>query len=869
MPRRIFVTTALPYANGSFHIGHIMEYIQADIWVRFQRMQGHEVHFVGADDAHGAPIMLKAESEGVTPQHLVERIAAERPKYLRGFHISFDNWHSTDSPENTELSQDIYRKLKAAGLVYTKSIEQFYDPLKGMFLADRYIKGECPKCGAKDQYGDACENCSSVYSPTELKHPYSTLSGATPVLKTSEHYFFRLSDAKCVAFLKAWVGTPDRLQSQVANKAREWLEGEGDKSLGDWDISRDAPYFGIPIPDAPGKYFYVWLDAPIGYLASFKNYCAKQGIDFEGFLADPGTEQVHFIGKDIIYFHTLFWPAMLKFAGRPYKVPDRVYVHGFITVSGEKMSKSRGTGISPLRYLDIGMNPEWLRYYIAAKLNANVEDVDFNPEDFVARVNSDLVGKYVNIASRAAGFVHRLQDGVLNISDEAPLPDTSWDPGGILFEARHGHVGNATAKLIARIRSDSAQIASLYESREFGKALRRIMEHADLANQVYDALKPWELAKNNRPRDAGLVCTGALEAFRLLSIYLHPVLPELTKQAFDFLNLPPQNWNDVNLHLSAGRRINRYEHLMTRVETKQIDALFEIEKEAEKLTVSTPHPASPASADAPPSPTGRGAGGEGAQPKRLPLPEDLLAFARKLREEQTDAEKLIWFLLRDRRVHGAKFRRQHPLEIDGRKIILDFYCHEATLAIELDGSQHFELASKDEARTAALKEQGIEVLRFWNNDVLATTEVVLEAIWNALEKKIPGPGSSPPPLTPGSLTPGPSPEGRGGVITIDEFAKIDLRVARIVKAEHVEGADKLLKLTLDLGGDTRTVFAGIKSAYDPAALEGRLTVVVANLAPRKMKFGLSQGMVLAASGEGPGIFLLSPDSGAQPGMKVK
>ncbi|HYX63870.1 MAG TPA: methionine--tRNA ligase, partial [Burkholderiales bacterium] len=389
--RKLFVTTALPYANGSFHIGHIMEYIQADIWVRFQRMQGHEVHFVGADDAHGAPIMLKAEAEGLAPGALVARIAAERPRYLNGFHISFDNWHSTHSPENTELSQDIYRRLTRAGLVYTRRVEQFFDPVKRMFLADRYIKGECPNCGAKDQYGDACENCSTVYAATELKNPYSTLSGATPVLKSSEHYFFRLSDPACQRFLSSWLATPGRLQPQVVNKANEWLEGEGGKALADWDISRDPPYFGIRIPDiAEEKYLYVWLDAPIGYLASLKNYCRKKGLDFEGLLTDPRLEQIHFIGKDIIYFHTLFWPAMLEFAGRPYKVPDHVYVHGFITVSGDKMSKSRGTGISPLRYLELGMNPEWLRYYIAAKLNGNVEDLDFNAEDFLARVNSDL-----------------------------------------------------------------------------------------------------------------------------------------------------------------------------------------------------------------------------------------------------------------------------------------------------------------------------------------------------------------------------------------------------------------------------------------------------------------------------------------------
>src|SRR5687767_5958984 len=470
MPRKLFVTTALPYANGSFHIGHIMEYIQADIWVRFQRMQGHEVHFVGADDAHGAPIMLKAQAEGITPQALVARIAAERPKYLQGFHISFDNWHSTDSPENVELSQDIYRKLKAAGLVYTKPVEQFYDPVKGMFLADRYLKGECPNCGAKDQYGDACENCSTVYSATELKNPYSTLSGAKPVLKSSEHHFFRLSDSKCRAFLKEWLEAPDRLQSQVVNKAKEWLEGEGDKALSDWDISRDPPYFGIRIPDiAEEKYLYVWLDAPIGYLASFKNYCAKKGMDFAKFLADPAAEQIHFIGKDIIYFHTLFWPAMLKFAG--YKIPDHVYVHGFITVSGDKMSKSRGTGISPLRYLEIGMNAEWLRYYIAAKLNANVEDLDFNPEDFLARVNSDLVGKYVNIASRAATFINKHFGGKLAyLGDTKPLVDGA--------------------------RAAARAAAQAYEGREFGKAIREAMAIADRVNQDFDARQPWLLAKD-------------------------------------------------------------------------------------------------------------------------------------------------------------------------------------------------------------------------------------------------------------------------------------------------------------------------------------------------------------------------------------
>jgi methionyl-tRNA synthetase len=684
MPRRrLFVTTALPYANGSFHIGHIMEYIQADIWVRFQRMQGHEVHFMGADDAHGAPIMLKAEAEGVTPRELVARIAAERPKYLQGFHISFDNWHSTDSPENVALSQDVYRRLKAAGLVYTRQIEQFYDPVKGMFLADRYIKGQCPNCGAPDQYGDACENCSSVYSATELGNPVSTLSGARPVLKSSEHHFFRLSDPECRHFLKAWLEAPGRLQPQVVNKAKEWLEGSGDKALSDWDISRDPPYFGIRIPDiAEEKYLYVWLDAPIGYLASLKNYCAKQQLDFAAFLQDPETEQIHFIGKDIIYFHTLFWPAMLKFAGRPYKVPDHVYVHGFITVSGDKMSKSRGTGISPLRYLDLGMNPEWLRYYIAAKLNANVEDLDFNPDDFLARVNSDLVGKYVNIASRCAVFINRKFGGEL----AAALP--GFDFG-----------------------TKAAEIAALYEGREFGKALREVMALADQANQFVDERKPWELSKQpGSERALHEVCSTAINLFRVLTVYLKPVLPQLAAQVERFLNVPALAWSDAATLLSPGHRINEYRHLLTRVQEKQLDRLFDVS--------SVPQPAAP----------------------------------------QRHAEQ-----------------QQH--------------------------------AAKEHAVTDS--------------------------------------------------------------VSIDEFNRLDLRVARIARAEPVEGADKLLKLTLDLGEGTRTVFAGIKSAYAPEKLEGRLTVVVANLAPRTMRFGVSEGMVLAASGEGPGIFLVSPDAGAHPGMRVK
>jgi methionyl-tRNA synthetase len=724
MTRKFFVTTALPYANGPFHIGHIMEYIQADIWVRFQRMHGNVVHFVCADDAHGAPIMLKAESEGITPEELVARIAADRPKYLNGFHIAFDHWYSTDSPENTELSQDIYLRLKAAGLVYLKPVEQFYDPVKGMFLADRYIKGECPNCHTKDQYADACESCSIVNTPTDLINPYSTLSGAKPVMKTSDHYFFRLSDPRCVEFLGSWLNTPQRLQPQVVNKAREWLTGKGDEALGDWDISRDAPYFGIPIPGAPGKFFYVWLDAPIGYLASLKNYFASgkahasgETRTFEEFLAAPDTEQLHFIGKDIIYFHTLFWPAMLKFAGAPYKVPDHVYAHGFITVSGEKMSKSRGTGISPLRYLDVGMNPEWLRYYIAAKLNSNVEDLDFNPDDFIARVNSDLVGKYVNIASRAASFITRNFGGELKYSGDSQL-------------------------LAREARGIAAAVAEHYEARELGKAMREIMALADRINHDFDAHQPWVLAKDPASRpELQDVCSRALQGFRLLTVLIAPVLPEVAgRVARELFGMPRAfNWSDAAV---LPERINPYQHLMTRVDAKQLDALFDAASADGQLAAGG---AAAVAGDAAPT---KGSAAAGRQPTKVSA--------------------------------GAAGARP---------------------------------------------------------TVVAATPGVAD-------------GSAP------------------TTISIDEFKRVDLRVAKIANAEHVEGADKLLKLTLDLGFETRTVFAGIKSAYDPALLVGRLTVVVANLAPRKMKFGVSQGMVLAASGDEPGLYLLSPDSGAKPGMRI-
>ena len=680
MPRKLFVTTALPYANAPFHIGHMMEYIQADIWVRFQRMQGHEVHFVCADDAHGAPIMIAADKAGKTPQQFVAEIAAGRKQYLDGFHIAFDNWHSTDGPENHELAQDIYRALRKQGLIAERTIEQFFDPVKSMFLPDRYIMGECPKCGAKDQYGDNCDNCGAVYSPTEVKNPYSALSGATPVLKSSAHYFFQLSASRCVEFLQQWTATPGRLQPEVLNKIREWFSADedGHVSLADWDISRDAPYFGIRIPDTEDKYFYVWLDAPVGYLASLKNYLGKTGKDFDAFLADPAVEQIHFIGKDIAYFHTLFWPAMLHFSGR--KTPDKVYVHGFITLGGDKMSKSRGTGLSPLKYLEVGLNAEWLRYYIAAKLNAKVEDIEFNPDDFMARINSDLIGKYINIASRAAGFLAKRFGGRLS--------------------ADLGVEGRA---LLDGLRAGSAGLRELYEEREFGKALREVMLLADRVNEFVDRHKPWELAKQ-AGMEAALhdVCSVCIEAFRVLSVYLKPVMPALAAQVEAFLKIEPLAWHHATRALGA-HTIGAYQHLMQRVDPAQVEALLE----------------SPAA----------------------------------------------------------------------------------------------------------------------------------------------------PPTLPGG-------EALAPEIKIDDFAKLDLRIALIVNAEHVEGSDKLLRLTLDVGeGRTRNVFSGIKSAYRPEDLVGKLTVMVANLAPRKMKFGLSEGMVLAAGHADekthPGLYVLEPWPGATPGLRVR
>ncbi len=701
--RRLFVTTALPYANGNFHIGHIMEYIQADIWVRFQRMQGHDVNFVGADDAHGAPIMIAADKAGKTPQQFVADIAAGRKPYLDGFHISFDNWSSTDSPENHELARQIYRDLRdnpQGSLIETKTVEQFFDTEKNMFLPDRFIKGECPKCHAKDQYGDNCEVCGAVYAPTDLINPFSALSGVTPVMRSSEHFFFKLSDPRCVEFLENW--TQDgKLQPEVANKVKEWFsvrtnpDGTKSEGLGDWDISRDAPYFGIEIPDAPGKYFYVWLDAPVGYLASLKNLLDKRGQNYDAYMADPALEQYHFIGKDIVTFHTLFWPAMLKFSGR--KTPNNIFVHGFLTVNnGEKMSKSRGTGLDPLKYLGLGMNPEWLRYYLAAKLNARNEDIDFNADDFMARVNSDLVGKYINIASRAAGFISKRFGGQL------------------------GDITADGAALLDVLRAHRSVIEPLYESREFAKAAREVMLLADQVNAYVDQNKPWELAKKEGMQERlHDVCTVCIETFRLLSLYLKPVLPALAAQVEDFLKTPPMRFADAATPLGQGHVIGDYKHLMQRVDVKQLDALFE-----------------------PPA---------GTEP--------------------------------------------------------------------------------------------------------AVTEAALQTTTETGEALIPGG------------------EAIAPTITIDDFAKVDLRIAKIVNCERVEGSTKLLRLTLDAGeGRLRNVFSGIASAYQPEQLIGQLTVLVANLAPRKMKFGISEGMVLAASHSDekaqPGIHVLTPWPGATPGMRI-
>ncbi|WP_456377556.1 methionine--tRNA ligase [Thiolapillus sp.] len=669
--RKILVTSALPYANAPLHIGHIVEYTQTDIWARFQKMRGNACWYICADDAHGTPIMLHARQKGITPEELVAAMSAEHQEDFRDFRISFDNYHSTHSDENRELASLIYERNLAAGHITSRKIVQAYDPVEKMFLPDRFIKGECPKCGAKDQYGDNCEVCGSTYSSTELKNPYSVVSGAKPVKKETKHFFFKLADFENM--LREWI-RGDHLQPEVANKLDEWFEA----GLREWDISRDAPYFGFEIPGHPGKYFYVWLDAPIGYMASFKNFCDKQGLDFDEYWAEnSNTELYHFIGKDIIYFHALFWPAMLH--GANLRKPTTIHAHGFLTVNGQKMSKSRGSFIKARTYLD-NLNPEYLRYYFAAKLGSGVDDIDLNLEDFVQRVNSDLVGKVVNIASRCAGFISKRFDGKLSAELSEP-------------------------ELFRQFTDASEAIAGHYEKREFSRAVREIMALADKANQYIDEKQPWVVAKEEgREQELQDICSMGINLFKVLITWLRPILPGTAGDAEAFLNIPPLQWNDAGTPL-LGHEINKFKPLMTRVDPKKIDAMIEASK------------------------------------------EDMQAKPQK---------------------------------------------------------------------TAPAK-----------------------------------------------------PEEEAPTIAFDDFAKVDLRVARILKAEAVEGADKLLQLTVDLGDETRNILAGIKAAYDPAELEGRLTVVVTNLAPRKMRFGVSEGMVLAAGPGGKEIFLLNPDQGAEPGMKIK
>jgi methionyl-tRNA synthetase len=739
-PRKILVTSALPYANGSIHLGHLVEYIQTDIWVRFQKMQGNICHYVCADDTHGTPIMLRAEKEGITPEELIARVWQEHYDDFQAFHVEFDNYGSTNSDETKKYAEDIYRKLDKAGLIAKRSIEQFYDPVKNMFLPDRFIKGECPKCHAKDQYGDNCEVCGAAYAPTDLISPFSAVSGAKPELRNSDHYFFKLSADTCQKFLREWTRS-GALQPEAANKMQEWLGTEGENKLSDWDISRDAPYFGFEIPDAPGKYFYVWLDAPVGYMGSFKQLCDKQThphpnppLEMEGAQSLPlqgkghdgdgslnfdeyweqgsNTELYHFIGKDILYFHALFWPAMLQHAG--FRTPTKLFAHGFLTVNGEKMSKSRGTFITARSYIDHIQNTEYLRYYYAAKLNGTMEDIDLSLEDFVAKVNSDLVGKYINIASRTAPFLTKNFGGQLVIISQAsPIEH----------------------QLISKFVDARTEIVEAYEARNYAKAIRKIMALTDSANDYINASEPWVLAKQkNIPEQIEqlhIVCTCCIELFRILTIYLGPVLPHLSAKVAEFLNLHDGlfKFDSLDVRLFS-HTIKEYQHLMTRLDPKLIEAMVAANQES-----LSPIP-SPAS--------GRG------------------------------------------------------------------------------GQNHSEQRHAEHQQQEAKKE-------------VAQAERDFEPF-----------------------------------ISIDDFMKVDLRVAKIINAEHVEGAEKLLKLTLDIGEEKpRTVFAGIKSAYDPEKLKGRMTVMVANLAPRKMKFGLSEGMVLAASGEAPGLFILSPDEGAQPGMRVK
>jgi len=707
--RKILVTSALPYANGPIHLGHLVEYIQTDIWVRFQKLRGHDCIYVCADDSHGTPIMLKARELDVTPEHLIERIGREHQADFRDFLVGFDNYHSTHSEENRALSEHIYRRLNEQGLIAKRTISQAFDPEVKMFLPDRFIKGECPRCGAPDQYGDSCEVCGATYAPTDLKNPRSVLSGAVPETRESEHYFFTLG--KFEDDLAAWMHTGS-LQPEIRNKLNEWFEA----GLRDWDISRDAPYFGFEIPDAPGKYLYVWLDAPIGYMASFKNYCDREGVAFEDYwAADSEAELYHFIGKDIAYFHTLFWPAMLQGAG--FRKPTGVYCHGFLTVQGQKMSKSRGTFIMARTYLEHVNNPEYLRYYFAAKLGAGVEDIDLNFDDFVARVNSDLVGKVVNIASRCAGFISNSFDG--RLADKLPEQDllerrlSSDEPdmaeSDTLMEDHAYEHSFAPADLMFQFIQSRRVIAQWYEGREFSRTMREVMGLADLANQYINERKPWALAKQaGRENDVQAICTMGLNLFRILMIYLKPILPRMATEAEAFLNIDPLTWDDLSKPLMA-HRINPFKPLMTRIDTNEINAMIDASKQT---TGSAP---------------------------------------------------------------AISTNQQTALEKD--------------------------------------------------------------------------------PIAP--------------EIAFEDFAKLDLRLAEIVQAQPVEGADKLLQLRMNLGGETRTVFAGIKQAYTPEQLIGRLTIVVANLAPRKMRFGLSEGMVLAAGPGGKDVFLLKPDAGAKAGMRVK
>ncbi|MBW3880456.1 methionine--tRNA ligase [Neisseria meningitidis] len=684
MTRKILVTSALPYANGSIHLGHMVEHIQTDVWVRFQKLRGNECHYCCADDTHGTPVMLAAQKQGIAPEDMIAKVREEHLADFTGFFIGYDNYYSTHSPENKQFSQDIYRALKANGKIESRVIEQLFDPEKQMFLPDRFVKGECPKCHAQDQYGDNCEVCGTTYSPTELINPYSAVSGAKPELRESEHFFFKLGE--CADFLKAWTsgnnphdGKP-HLQPEALNKMKEWL-GEGEETtLSDWDISRDAPYFGFEIPDAPGKYFYVWLDAPVGYMASFKNLCDRIGIDFdEYFKAGSQTEMYHFIGKDILYFHALFWPAMLHFSG--HRAPTGVYAHGFLTVDGQKMSKSRGTFITAKSYLEQGLNPEWMRYYIAAKLNSKIEDIDLNLQDFISRVNSDLVGKYVNIAARASGFIAKRFEGKLK------------DVAG--------------SALLAKLAAESETIAEQYENREYARALRDIMALADIVNEYVDANKPWELAKQEG-QDERLheVCSELINAFTMLTAYLAPILPKVAENAAKFLNLEAITWANTRETLGE-HAINKYEHLMQRVEQKQVDDLIEANKQS-------------------------------------------IAAAAAPAAEESQYEKVA---------EQASF---------------------------------------------------------------------------------------------------------------DDFMKIDMRVAKVLNCEAVEGSTKLLKFDLDFGFEKRIIFSGIAASYlNPAELNGRMVIAVANFAPRKMaKFGVSEGMILSAATADGKLKLLDVDAGAQPGDKV-